>query len=237
MTPKRFSATAALTMAAFLLHLAAAPPAVQAQAPGGALRVALPFDLVEVLDWAKFKIRVPKNWNGTLLVYLQAIKMGTPPPEPLLVPPVLPGSQPPLEETLLSRGYALAASEIGNMDSQQKEAVQDSLALTSYFRGRVGDPARVILWGTSAGGLSTLKMIEDYPRAFEGAIATCTPAAGVPRNMDRKLDFSLAYAVTFGWPADKWGPLENLRQGLNFQRVSERAWGALHGSRNSVSTA
>ncbi|MCX6634102.1 MAG: hypothetical protein NT090_03265 [Acidobacteria bacterium] len=210
MTPKRFSSAAALTMAAFLLHLAAAPPAVQAQAPGGALRVALPFDLVDVLAGAKIKIRVPRNWNGTLLVYLQGTKVGVPPPEPLLVPPVLPGSQPALEETLLSRGYALAASDFD-------EGAQDSLALISYFRGRVGDPTRVIPWGTSGGGLAALKMIDDFPRAFDGAIATCAPAAGGPRNWDFKLDFSLAYAVAFGWPADKWGPLEDTREGLIFQ--------------------
>jgi pimeloyl-ACP methyl ester carboxylesterase len=102
--------------------------------------------------------------------------------------------------------------------SDFEEGSQDSLALTSYFRGRVGDPTRVILWGTSAGGLFALKMIEEFPRAFDGAIVTCAPVVGTARNWDFKLDFSLAYAVAFGWPADKWGPLEDLREGLIFQR-------------------
>jgi len=190
--------------------------AVQAQPPGPALRVPLPFDLVDILDGVRFKIRVPRNWNGKLLVYLQGTKTA-PVPEPAVVPRVLPGSQPDLEETLLSRGYALAASDFGNMDMQVKEAVEDSLALTSYFRGLVGDPTRVILWGTTLGGLAALKMIEDYPRVFDAAIATCPWAAGVPRVMDRQLDFGLAYAVAFGWPADRWGPLEQLRPDLNLQ--------------------
>jgi len=210
--------TITFVMAVLLLHTVATPPALQAQAPPATLRVALPFDLVDVLDAAKFKIRVPANWNGTLLVYLQGTKTGAV-LEPAVVPPVVAGSQPPLEATLLARGYALAASDFtyASLDMQAKVAVEDALALTSYFRGRVGDPARVILWGTSLGGLVVLKMIEDYPRAFDGAIATCAAAAGMPRGFDRQLDFGLAYAAAFGWPADKWGPLEQLRPDLNLQ--------------------
>ena len=199
-----------------LLWTAGVPLPACAQAPGGSPRVTLPFDLVDTLDGAKFKLRVPANWNGTLLVYIQGLKLGPTPPEPLVVPPVLPGSDPPLEETLLSRGYALAASEIASSDWQTKASVQDHFALTAYFRARIGDPKRVILWGTSNGGLGSLRLIEDYPRSFDAAIVTCPVAAGVPRNMDLKLDFALAYAVVFGWPADAWGPLEDLRSGLNF---------------------
>jgi len=187
-----------------------------AQTPRTAERLAaLPLDLVEVLDGAKFKIRVPANWNGTLLVYLQGTKV-TPTPEHVVVPPVVAGSQPALEETLLARGYALAASDFGSMDMQTKEATQDSLALTAYFKGRVGEPKRVLLWGTSNGALVSLKMIEDYPRTFDGAVATCPPAAGFGRGMDRHLDFSVAYATAFGWPTDKLGPIDDLRPGLNF---------------------
>jgi pimeloyl-ACP methyl ester carboxylesterase len=199
------------------LYLAVAARPAAGQAPVGSLRVTLPFDLLDTLDNAKFKIRIPVNWNGTLLIYLQGSKSGAVPAEPLLVPPVLPGSQPPLEQTLLSRGYALAASQVATTEWQQKAEAQDSLALTNYFRGRVGEPSRVILLGTSLGGLAALRLIEEFPRSFDAAIATCPPAAGTPRRMDRTLDFALAYAAAFGWP-DAWGPIDDLRPGLNFAR-------------------
>ncbi|MEK7404583.1 MAG: hypothetical protein AAB225_05700 [Acidobacteriota bacterium] len=209
------SAVAALLAIA---GLAAAPPIWAQALPGSSLRVTLPFDLVDTLDGAKFKIRVPANWNGTLLVYVRSTKTAAAPspPEPALVPPVLPGSDAPLEETLLSRGFALAASEIAHSDWQAKAGVQDTLALTTYFRGRVGDPKRVVLWGSALGALVSLRLMEDHPRSFDGAIATCPPAAGLPRRFDLLLDFGLAYAVVFGWPDDAWGPIGNLRSGLNF---------------------
>jgi len=199
-----------------LLAAVAAAPARAQTPPGGTPRVTLPFDLVDTLDGPKFKIRVPVNWNGTLLVYTQGSKTGPAPPEPLLVPPLLPGSDAPLEDTLLSRGYALAASEIATTDSQVKASLEDTFALTAYFRGRVGNPKRVILWGDSAGGLTSLRLMEDYPRSYDGAISTCAPAAGVPRLMDSYIDFDLAYSVVFGWPDNAWGPLDRLRSDLNF---------------------
>lgn len=179
------------------------------------LRSPLPVEIVEVLDGAKFKIRVPANWNGTLLVYPQGTKI-TPSPDPAIVAPVARGTSLDLETALIERGHALAASDAGTLDMQVKETVQDSLQLTAYFRAAIGDPKRILLWGTSLGGLVSLKMIEDYPRTFDGAVATCAPAAGFPRGMDRHLDFSIAYAAAFGWPEEKWGPVGDLREGLNF---------------------
>jgi hypothetical protein len=159
----------ALAVAVPLWLAVAARPAA-GQPPAGSLRVTLPFDLVDSLDGAKFKIRIPVNWNGTLLIYLQGSKTGTAPAEPLLVPPVLPGSQPPLEQSLLSSGYALAASQVATSEWQQKAKAQDSFALTTYFRGRVGEPSRIILLGASLGALAALRLIEESPRSFDACV-------------------------------------------------------------------
>jgi pimeloyl-ACP methyl ester carboxylesterase len=179
--------------------------------------VTLPFDLVDSLDGVKFKIRVPSNWNGTLLLYLQASKSTAPPPEPLVVPPTIDSPQPTLEATLLAQGYALAASEISTSDWQLKEEIQDTFALAAFFRAKVASPKRVIVWGSSLGGLAALKLIEDAPRSFDAAIPMCAPAAGWSRRMDLNLDFALAYAAVFGWP-ETWGPIADLAPGLLFAR-------------------
>jgi len=202
----------------FLAGLLVVSGSSLAQSPwDGSLRVTLPFNLVDTLDGAMFKIAVPASWNGTLIVYLQGSKSGPAPAEPRLAPPVLPGSEPPLDQTLLEKGYALAASQVAVTEWQQKAEVQDTFALVSYFKGRVGEPNRIILLGTSLGGLAALRLIEEAPRSFDAAIATCAPAAGNPRRMDRTLDFSLAYAVVFGWP-ETWGPIGDLRPGINFAK-------------------
>ena len=190
---------------------------VSATAGDGIARVSLPYKQVGSIDGVKFHIQAPANWNGTLLVYMQGSKMSAPPAEPLLAPNVVDSPAVSLTSTLLARGYALAASEIGVSDWQVKETVQDTFALTVYFRATVGDPKRVILWGSSMGGMSALRLIEDYPKSYDAAIPMCASGAGWTRRMDRNLDFALAYAVVFGWPAE-WGSLDDTRVGLNFAR-------------------
>ena len=216
-----------LTLTAFLLGMAVPRTAIAQPAVPGALRVSLPFDLVDTLDGAKFKIRVPANWNGTLLLYLLGLKMpGPPPSEPALVQP---------EDTLLRQGYALAASAVATDDWQGKEEVQDTLALTAYFKARIGTPARIILMGASLGSMAALRLIEEFPRSFDAAIPACTLGAGVPRAYDVHLDKLVAYAAVFGLPPE-WGTAAALKPGLDFMKdiMPKVQWPKPDGSNRSA---
>ena len=179
--------------------------------PMGTAQIPLPADLEGSLNGATYKIRVPGNWNGTLLVFAHGIQVQQGAAE--IAPVAWPTASPTLEERLLSLGYALAGSGYLNSD---KDGVHQTLALTNFFKGKVGNPSRTIVWGDSHGGLVTLKLLEEHPGAFDGGIANCATAAGKPENMDAALAFSLAYAAGFGWPDSSWGPIGDLRDDLDF---------------------
>lgn len=155
------------------------------------------------LNGADYRIVVPENWNGTLLVYAHGY--GQP-----AAAPVAPDG---VEELLLADGYALAGSRYRADGWAVKEGLEDTLTLTIYFLQRVGTPERVLVWGTSMGGLITIAAIEKCPWLFDGGIATCAVAGGATKNVDARLGISLAYDVTFGWPAE-WGTVGNVSDDL-----------------------
>jgi pimeloyl-ACP methyl ester carboxylesterase len=170
-------------------------------------RVALPADLQGEIDGAAYRIQVPANWNGTLIVYTHGYGE-------IAVPPALA----PLAAdvaTLLGQGYALAASTFKGTGWTVKEGIQDTVALTSLFRDTFGRPAQTIVWGKSMGGLMALELIEKFPGLYDGAVSACSPAAGTPRRFDLALDFALAYAVAFEWPA-AWGTPGDIRDDVNW---------------------
>jgi pimeloyl-ACP methyl ester carboxylesterase len=168
--------------------------------------VPLPADLQGAMNGVPYRIRVPANWNGTLLVYAHGYT-GQPIPALALLPADV--------TTLLSRGFALAASKFGGTGWNVKEGLQNTANLTAAFREMVGHPQRTIMWGGSMGGLMALGMIEKFPGLYDGAIALCPPAAGTPRRFDLGLDIALAYAVAFGWNPE-WGTPGDIRDDLNF---------------------
>ncbi len=174
--------------------------------PQVATLVPLPIDVTGELNGVVYRIRVPADWNGTLLVYAHGYTGANPPILALQAAEVT---------TLLSRGFALAASRFEGTGWNVKEGMQDTVALTSYFRDTIGRPTRTIMWGGSMGGLMTLGLIEKFPGLYDGAVALCPPASGTPRRFDLGLDIALAYSVVFDWRPE-WGTPGNLRDDLNY---------------------
>jgi pimeloyl-ACP methyl ester carboxylesterase len=192
-------------------------------APSGFGQVALvplPADLNGQLNGVPYRIRVPLNWNGTLLVYAYGYAEAFDPPAQAPMAPADTDAQ-----MLLARGYALAGLEATGAVPLSgaatvagwnfKERMQETVAMTSAFRDLVGKPKHTIMWGKSMGGLVTIAMIEKFPGLFDGAIALCSPAAGTPRVFDQKIGVTLAYSVAFGWD-DQWGTPGDILPSLDF---------------------
>ncbi len=116
---------------------------VPASAGQTATLVSLPADLQGELEGVPYSIRVPANWNGTLLVYAYGYA------EAFMPPPLAP---PGFDvETLLAKGFALAGIHAAGtvnvppaMDAgwNVKERMQNTLAITAAFHGIVGRPQR-----------------------------------------------------------------------------------------------
>lgn len=184
-----------------------------------AAKVPLPYEQSGVLNEATFKVRVPANWNGTLLVYAhgygylerldpaEAFNMSYADAAPQGVA---------MEESLLSQGYALAGSTFGSVPGWQvKEGIRDTISLISYFKGQVGKPDRVIVIGYSMGSVIALNIAEEHGKAVDGVIAGCTIAAGTSLLWDYVGALSLAYDTAFGWPA-AWGTWAVSKSDVNF---------------------
>ena len=186
----------------------------------------LAIDETGVLDGVAYKIKVPKNWNKILLMYAHGYQRSDP---PTLVPfeiETISGSD--LEEGLLERGYALAASSYRNAGWAVKEGIEDTKKLTKFFSKYVKKHKhkhrhkykhkhkRTILWGSSMGSAVTLKSIEDHPNIYDGAIVLSHLGAGTSLTFDMTLAIALAYDVALGWP-NSWGKVGDVRDDLDFE--------------------
>jgi pimeloyl-ACP methyl ester carboxylesterase len=157
----------------------------------------LPFDALAGTDtvryWgvhagAGYRIEVPANWNGKLVVYCHGYR-GT--------GAELTVSNPSIRQYLINNGFAWAASSYRTNSYDVKAGVMDSHALTVLFNGLVKKPKRTYIMGHSMGGHVTGVAIEQYPKAFDGALPMC----GVMGDCTL-FDYFLDYQVVAQWLTD-----------------------------------
>jgi putative CocE/NonD family hydrolase len=135
---------------------------------------------------AAWLAQVPEKWNGTLLLFSHGYSPIA--REPELAPPSL-------QEPLLARGYALAASAYSGTGWALEEAVPDQLAVLDAFAMRFGKPRRTIAWGASMGGLVSVALAEKYPQRIDAALPSCGSIAGSLAMMNEALDGAFAFKV------------------------------------------
>jgi pimeloyl-ACP methyl ester carboxylesterase len=141
---------------------------------------------------AGYRIEVPDNWNGELVLYAHGFR-GT--------GLELTVSDPRIRPYLIANGYAWAASSYSKNGYDVKEGVKDTHALGQRFNGLVGHPRRTWITGHSMGGHITGVAIEQYPNAYAGALPMCG-VMGDNELFDYFLDFNLVAQALAGVPAE-----------------------------------
>lgn len=120
---------------------------------------------------ADFRVEVPDNWNGTLLLYSH----GYYPESPGAPITMLANRMEDTPEWLLRNGFALAASEFeGRYGYTVEPALRDQIALLDWFERNVGKPRRTIATGSSMGGGIAALLAERNPGRFDGVLAICS---------------------------------------------------------------
>src|SRR6266851_2532696 len=126
------------------------------------------FELGDI-NGAKFRIDIPDNWNGGLVLYCHGYN-------PAAVS-YKEGKLPPILAVFTEQGYALAQSGYAAGGWAIQEAVQDTEALRRYFIGKYGKPKETYVTGHSMGGFLTMMFMERFPSSYDAGLALCGPLA------------------------------------------------------------
>ena len=190
-------------------------PAVIPEAPVARAHPVAPLDLSGELHGAPYRIRVPENWNGTLLVFAHGYRDKADHPGEVdnRNADVAPSAA--LEAPLLALGYALAGTAFKENGWDIEDSIQDTKNLAVFFRDNVAKPDHTILWAASVGTVGALKSMEQFGGIFDGSLCLCAVGAGATRVWDNGLAAYLAYDVVFGVPPS-WGTVGEVRNDLNF---------------------
>ncbi|MEY4582410.1 MAG: hypothetical protein RL701_7113 [Pseudomonadota bacterium] len=133
-----------------------------------------------VLDGAGYRIEVPKNWNGVLVMYAHGyVGPG----------PALRITTPSIRRYLVEQGYAWAASSYTKNYYDVRVGVEDTNKLALAFKRLVGEKGRTVdepskryIIGHSMGGHITAAAIEDEAEATASnkvEYAAAMPMCGV----------------------------------------------------------
>ncbi len=170
-----------------------------------------------VLGGAGYKIEVPANWNGKLVMYAHGFAGNG---------NVLVVQNPQIRRYLIQNGYAWAASSYTKNYYDVRAGVEDTNALALEFnkiaaaRGRtLAAPTKTYITGVSMGGHITAAAIEDEAAAtaknkvkYNGAVPMCA-VAGDTELFDTFAAMQVSAQAVAGvpsYPTAKWTEIQAL---------------------------
>src|SRR5215211_6961181 len=149
-----------------------------------------PIDVSGQIDGAPYRIVVPANWNGTLLLYAHGYRDKADHPGEVdnRNADIAPSAA--LVPVLLAQGFALSGSAYKDNGWAVEEGVQDLKNLTTYFRDTYAQPDRTILWTFSMGTVIGFKSMEQFGGIYDGALCGCAVGAGATQSWDAAGDLA-----------------------------------------------
>ncbi len=175
-----------------------------------------PVDLSGEIEGAPYRIVVPSNWNGTLLVYGHGYRDKADHPGEVdnRNADIAPNAA--IANVLLGQGFALSGSAYKDNGWAVEEGVQDLKNVVTYFRDNVTKPQRTILWAVSMGTVIGFRSMEIFGGIYDGALCISGVGAGSTQTWDSSGDLALAYDVVFGMPS-AWGTAADIRDDIDFE--------------------
>ena len=127
-----------------------------------------------VASGALWEIDKPADWNGDLVLYLHGYTFTT---DPVALP-----HNEAIRDSLVARGFAVAASSFSSNGYAVREGVRESAELGEIFDERIGRARHTYLFGQSLGGLIGLilaqRRAEEREERYDGAFLVCGIVGG-----------------------------------------------------------
>ena len=133
------------------------------------------------LGGANYRIEVPADWKGGLVIFAHGIQRGVGPGDV---------TSPPLATHILGEGHAWAASGYRAREYQPHLFLEDLIALRELFLREIGHPRWAIIYGQSLGGHIVVATLELHPSLYQGGLAECGLVDGIGIS-----DYLLAYTA------------------------------------------
>lgn len=194
-------------------------------APAAAARTG-PRTYEGTINGAQYLVKVPRDWNGTLVLFSHGYYPEAFPPPPGFV---MLSTAEQTEGWLLDHGYALAASNFrGVVGFTVEPALRDQLRLLDWFEDNVGHPRRTIASGMSMGGGISVLLAERNPHRFDGVLSQCGEFDMLGTwNISLDVNFAVRTLLTDGTaelvdPEDAQATVDALHAGIEAARTSER---------------
>jgi pimeloyl-ACP methyl ester carboxylesterase len=159
---------------------------------------------------ALYRLVRPTVWNGSLVLYAHGFVLSD-------APVALPPEGELLTDLLAPQGFAVAFTSFSENGWAVKDGAQRTHQLLGIFTSTFGLPSRVYIGGASMGGLIAIKLVEQHPGAFAGALPSCAVAGGAQGEFHYL--GHLRALFDFFYPGVLPGSAANVPPGLDITRA------------------